>query len=218
MEVITSGQPVGKQENKAERAEPINKKKRRLYFATKRAFDLLLALVGIVVLAIPMMIIALIIAKESEGSPIFRQQRVGKKGKTFTIFKFRTMYTYAPSDVATNSLNIQKYTTKVGAFIRLHSIDELPQLLNVIKGDMSIVGYRPVCLTEQTLNRRRAELGIFEMKPGITGYAQVNGRDNVTAEDKAIMDLYYVENCSVLLDLRCLIKTVKVVLTKEGTK
>lgn len=217
MEVVTSGKTVEKEQNRIG-VESTKIKRRRIYYAIKRSFDVCFALIGMILLAIPMMVIALIIKKDSDGSPIFRQQRLGKNEKIFTIFKFRTMYTNTPNDVATNSLNTEEYTTKVGGFIREHSLDELPQLLNVLKGDMSFVGYRPVCLTEQKLNCRRAELGVFAMKPGITGYAQINGRDNVTSEEKALMDKYYVENCSLLLDLRCLIKTIKVVLAKDGVK
>lgn len=121
---------------------------KRAYLALKRAFDISGALVGLAVLALPMSVIALIIALDSPGNPIFRQERLGKDGQAFTIYKFRTMYTYAPEDVATNSINVSAYTTGVGKFLRGYSIDELPQLWNVLRGDMSFVGYRPVCLSE----------------------------------------------------------------------
>ena len=100
----------------------------------------------------------------------------------------------------------------------MYSLDELPQLWNVLIGNMSLVGYRPVCLSEQRLNQLREEYGILATKPGITGYAQVNGRDNVTTDEKVRLDLYYVKHCSVLLDLRCILKTAKVALSKEGAK
>lgn len=192
--------------------------KRWAYFAFKRTFDLIFASAGLIVLALPMAIIAVIIAIDSPGNPFFCQKRIGRNGKTFTIYKLRTLYTYAPSDAATNSLDMAAYTTKVGGILRSYSLDELPQLWNVVKGDMSFVGYRPVCLSEQRLNRLRSEAGVLAVKPGITGYAQVNGRDNVTADEKVLLDLYYVKHCSVLFDLRCILKTVKVALTKEGVK
>ena len=191
---------------------------KRAYLALKRAFDISGALVGLAVLALPMSVIALIIALDSPGDPIFRQERLGKDGKPFTIYKFRTMYTYAPEDVATNSIDVSAYTTGAGKFLRGYSIDELPQLWNVLRGDMSFVGYRPVCLSEQQLNRLRLECGVLDMRPGITGYAQVNGRDNVTMNEKVRLDQYYAQHCSFSLDLHCLLKTVKVALSKEGAK
>ena len=218
MEVTASCQNIEKnKEHGVVYIEPTSKiQNRRAYLIPKRVFDFFFALIGLIALAIPMMIIAVIIVLDSPGKPFFSQKRMGKDGKIFTIFKFRTMYKCAPSDVATNSINTVEYTTKVGNFLRLHSLDELPQLWNVLKGDMSFVGYRPVCLTEERLNRLRAEYGILTTRPGITGYAQVNGRDTITTDEKVKMDLYYVEHRSILFDLRCLLKTVKVALTKEG--
>lgn len=191
---------------------------KRAYRAVKRAFDISGALAGLAVLAIPMSVIALIIVLDSPGDPIFKQERLGKDGQVFTIYKFRTMYTYAPKNMATNAVNVSAYTTEAGKFLRGYSLDELPQLWNVLRGDMSFVGYRPVCLSEQELNRLRLECGVMEMRPGITGYAQINGRDNVTMKEKVRLDLYYTQHCSFLLDLHCLLKTVKVALSKEGAK
>lgn len=191
---------------------------KRAYLALKRAFDISGALVGLAVLALPMSVIALIIALDSPGDPIFKQERLGKDGQVFTIYKFRTMYTYAPKNMATNAVNVSAYTTEAGKFLRGYSLDELPQLWNVLRGDMSFVGYRPVCLSEQELNRLRLECGVMEMRPGITGYAQINGRDNVTMKEKVRLDLYYTQHCSFPLDLHCLLKTVKVALSKEGAK
>lgn len=220
MEVMATYQITEKTEEMAaiEAITPVELRGRWVYFAAKRVLDFFFALVGLVALAIPMALIALIIAIDSPGKPIFRQKRMGKNGRVFTILKFRTMYTYAPHDVATNSLDTASYTTKVGEFLRVYSLDELPQLWNVLIGNMSLVGYRPVCLSEQRLNQLREEYGILATKPGITGYAQVNGRDNVTTDEKVRLDLYYVRHCSVLLDLRCILKTAKVALSKEGAK
>lgn len=191
---------------------------KRAYRAVKRAFDISGALAGLAVLAVPMSVIALIIVLDSPGDPIFKQERLGKDGQVFTIYKFRTMYTYAPKNMATNAVNVSAYTTEAGKFLRGYSLDELPQLWNVLRGDMSFVGYRPVCLSEQELNRLRLECGVMEMRPGITGYAQINGRDNVTMKEKVRLDLYYAQHCSFPLDLHCLLKTVKVALSKEGAK
>lgn len=191
---------------------------KRAYRAVKRAFDISSALAGLAVLAIPMSVIALIIVLDSPGDPIFKQERLGKDGQVFTIYKFRTMYTYAPKNMATNAINVSAYTTEAGKFLRGYSLDELPQLWNVLRGDMSFVGYRPVCLSEQQLNRLRLECGVLDMRPGITGYAQVNGRDNVTMNEKVRLDQYYAQHCSFSLDLHCLLKTVKVALSKEGAK
>lgn len=205
-------------EEAAVQAEKPVLRPKRLYFFAKRLFDIVFSLLGLLILAIPIVLIALVIMADSPGKPIFHQKRMGKDGKVFTILKFRTMDRCAPRDAATNSIDPEKYTTRVGGFLRLHSLDELPQLWNVLRGDMSFVGYRPVCLTERRLNQLRAEYGILTTKPGITGYAQVNGRDNVTTDEKVRLDLYYVEHQSILLDLHCLLKTVKVALTKEGAK
>ena len=112
----------------------------------------------------------------------------------------------------------KSYITKFGAFIRRTSIDELPQLLNILNGSMSFVGYRPVCLTELELNRLRKELGVFSMKPGLTGLAQIRGRDNLTVQEKARIDAEYVDKCGFFFDLRCLFETVGVVLTGKGVR
>ncbi len=189
------------------------------YLAIKRIFDVVASACAGLLLLIPMLVIGFLIRRDSHGPAIFRQRRMGKDGKEFVIYKFRTMYLDAPHDVATNDLtDLPSVTTKLGAFLRKTSLDELPQLLNVIKGDMSLVGYRPVCLTETELNRLRMERGVFTLRPGITGYAQVSGRDNVTALKKADMDAYYTRNCGVALDLWCIYKTFAAVLTQEGAK
>ena len=193
--------------------------KRVLYFASKRAFDFLLALVACIVLFIPMLIVMAIIKIESPGPAIFKQQRMGKDGKSFTIYKLRSMRLNAPSEMATRDfVDSKSYITKFGAFIRRTSIDELPQLLNILNGSMSFVGYRPVCLTELELNRLRKELGVFSMKPGLTGLAQIRGRDNLTVQEKARIDAEYVDKCGFFFDLRCLFETVGVVLTGKGVR
>lgn len=190
------------------------------YLVVKRCFDIVFSLLLGIVLFIPMLFVALLIKIESPGPAIFKQERLGKDGKSFTIYKFRSMKMDAPSEIATNKLlNSGDYTTRIGKLLRVTSIDELPQLWNILKGDMSFVGYRPVCVTETELNDLRREYGVFSMRPGLTGYAQVNGRDNVFSyKDKVEMDAYYVQNASVKLDIQCLLQTFSAVLSREGAK
>ena len=189
----------------------------RGYLFVKRLFDIIMSVLCGAVLLVPMLIIAVIVRIDSHGPAIFRQQRMGKNGKIFTLYKFRTMDISAPSELAAREFHdSDQYVTKVGQFLRRTSIDELPQLWNIFLGDMSFVGYRPVCLTEERLNQRRAEYGVFAMRPGITGLAQVCGRDNLDYATKAELDAKYVSECSVKLDLWCLFRTVATVVSGEG--
>lgn len=189
------------------------------YLFCKRLFDIVFSFGLGLVLAIPMLILSLVIRLDSPGPAIFRQARMGQGGKIFDIYKFRTMHTDAPADMPTNDfLNAEDYMTTLGRFLRKTSLDELPQLWNIFMGDMSFVGYRPVCLTEELLNQMRADYGVFEARPGLTGYAQVQGRDNIRSSEKALLDAEYVANRSIRLDLWCLWRTVKVVITHEGAK
>ncbi len=189
------------------------------YLAIKRFLDVLVALIAGLVLLLPLLIVGLLVWLDSEGPAIFRQERMGKNGKVFTIYKFRTMKVSAPKDLATGALDdADQYVTRMGAFLRRTSIDELPQLWNVLRGDMSLVGYRPLCLTETEVNASRARLGVFAVRPGITGLAQVSGRNNVTDEEKVRLDIQYVRECSLKMDLICLVKTVTTVLTGEGAE
>lgn len=192
---------------------------KRIYLAVKRLFDILASLVAGALLLLPLLVIGALVWLESEGPAIFRQERIGKDGKVFTIYKFRTMKISAPRDVATAALeNADQYITHMGAFLRRTSIDELPQLWNVLRGDMSLVGYRPLCVTETEVNAKREKLGVFAVRPGITGLAQVNGRNNITDEEKVRLDARYVRECSLKMDLICLVKTVMTVITGEGAE
>lgn len=196
---------------------PVKQKPRAAYLALKRGIDILVALVVSTILLLPMILIGVIIKLESKGPAIFKQKRMGKDGKVFTIFKFRTMKQSAPSEMATRDfVDANQYMTKFGNFLRRSSIDELPQLLNILTGDMSFVGYRPVCLTETDLNELRMERGVFWLRPGITGLAQVSGRDDIGYEKKVELDAEYVAKCSLKLDLWCLLQTVRTVITGEG--
>ena len=197
--------------------QPVASRPRPVYFAIKRGFDILVSLMAGGILLLPMLLIALAIKLDSPGPALFKQERMGKDGKVFKIYKFRSMRLDAPSNTATRDFsNSEEYITKFGRFIRRTSLDELPQLINILNGTMSLVGYRPVCLTEVELNELRSQRGVFAMRPGLTGLAQVRGRDNVCARDKAEIDAEYVEKCSFKMDLWCLLKTVGVVFSGEG--
>lgn len=187
------------------------------YLLFKRIFDIVLSFIAIIILFIPMAIVFVCIKLESPGPAIFKQNRVGYQGKIFVIYKFRSMHITAPPECPTNDLkNSKEYITKFGNFLRKTSIDELPQLYNILKGDMSFVGFRPVCVTEKKLNALRHEYGVFATKPGLTGIAQVCGRDRVPAEEKVKMDCEYIKTISFSTDLKCLLKTVGTVITGDG--
>ena len=188
-----------------------NKKKRYFYRFIKRLFDIVVSFIALVILFIPFLIISLVIRIDSKGPAIFKNRRVGRKGKIFKCWKFRSMSTEAPEEKATSLGGTDLYITKVGKFIRKTSIDELPQLFNVLVGKMSIIGYRPLVPTEEKCNKMREQLGVFTMRPGISGYAQVHGRDDVYYKNKAIMDAYYVKNASIWLDLKLIFESVGVV-------
>lgn len=191
---------------------PVQANQDPFYRFVKRTFDITLALIAGAVLLIPMLIVGLLVRLETRGPAIFKQKRLGKNGKEFRIYKFRTMRTEAPSEMATREFtDAHKYITRIGGFLRRTSFDELPQLLNILKGDMSFVGYRPVCVTETNLNSLRKAYGIFAVRPGLTGYAQVQGRDNIDHWTKAELDAEYVSKRSIKLDLWCLMKTFTVI-------
>ena len=188
----------------------------KFYLAIKRLIDIVMSISLILAFGIPMLIIALLIRIDSKGPVIFKQKRIGRYGQPFTIYKFRTMDTKAPPELATcDFANSDEYITKYGAFLRRTGIDVLPQLFNILRGDMSFVGYRPVCLTEQKLNEMRGKLGVFALRPGITGLAQVSGRNSIYGERKARLDAEYVSRCSAGMDLVCILKTIKTVIVEE---
>lgn len=173
----------------------------------KRAADILASLLALAVLAVPMLLIALAIRLESRGPAIFRQRRAGHRGKPFTMLKFRTMRTDADPYGMSPTSGRDPRLTRLGRFLRETSLDELPQLLNVLAGQMSLVGPRP--LYERQAARWDAEQRRrLDVKPGLTGYAQAYGRASLPIEDKIEMDLHYVDNRSVLMDLRIVFRTV----------
>ncbi len=183
----------------------------------KRIEDVSIALAALVILGLPMLLVAAAIRLTSKGPALFRQKRFGKDKKLFTVYKFRTMSTKAPKNMPTNSFtNADSYITPLGGVLRKLSIDELPQLLNVIKGEMSIVGPRPVIKTEKKLISLRQKYHANSVKPGITGWAQVNGRDDLDDQRKAEMDGEYVQRLSFLTDVKIMIKTIGAVLMMSG--
>jgi lipopolysaccharide/colanic/teichoic acid biosynthesis glycosyltransferase len=185
--------------------------------AAKRAFDAAAALVLLVVLSPIMAIIALAVKSTSPGETVFRQRRVGRNGRLFTIYKFRTMVRDAPrSPLGSYCYADDPRITPLGRFLRATSLDELPQLVNVLEGDMSFVGPRPDLphhVERYTPTQRRR----LEVRPGITGWAQVNGRNGIPWEDRIALDLEYLERWSLGLDLAVLARTVAVVIARRGT-
>ena len=181
----------------------------------KRGFDIVVSLVALTVLAIPMGIIAILIRRRSTGGAIFRQRRVGLNGRAFVMLKFRTMRTGADPYGRSPRSDQDPRLTRIGGFLRETSLDELPQLLNVLAGDMSIVGPRPLYEHQaaQWNERQRRRL---EASPGLTGYAQIYGRGNMTHEEKLEIDVFYVENASFSLDMKIILRTLVQVFSRRG--
>lgn len=184
----------------------------------KRVFDLVLALFVFVILAIPMAVVALLVRLTSRGPALYWSQRVGQNNTIFLMPKFRSMRVNTPQ-VATHLLtNPKAHLTPIGDFIRKSSLDELPQLLSVFSGDMSFVGPRPALFNQDDLIALRTSTNVHTLKPGITGWAQINGRDEIPIPDKVKLDEYYLKNQSLLFDLKIIFMTgFKVVLAKNVT-
>ena len=183
----------------------------------KRPIDIVGSLVALAILLVPLLLVALWIRLDSHGPALFRQKRYGQYKQPFTVYKFRSMTVSAPSDRATNDFHdSHAYITTVGKIVRKLSIDELPQLFNVLKGDMSLVGPRPVVLSEKRIIKLRDTYGANDVKPGITGWAQTNGRDELNDTAKAKMDGYYVKHLGFIMDVKCMIRTVVVIVFAHG--
>ncbi len=183
----------------------------------KRFFDIALSFIGIVVLAIPMLIIAVIIKFDSKGPVIFKQKRIGIHKTYFMIYKFRSMRTDVPHDMPTHLLkNSESYMTDWQRFMRKASLDELPQLFNILKGDMSIIGPRPALWNQFDLIAERDKYGANDVVPGLTGLAQISGRDELEIPVKAKLDGEYANNISFLMDMKCFFGTISAVITKKG--
>lgn len=188
-----------------------------MYSIIKRLGGITLSLIGIIILCPVFMIIAIAIKLDSEGPIIFKQKRFGIHKEYFYIFKFRSMKIDAPKNMAPRNLhNPEQWITKVGAFLRKTSLDELPQLFNILIGDMSIVGPRPAGINELDVIAERDKYGANDVLPGLTGWAQINGRDTLSVEMKTELDGYYVKHLSLRMDVRCIVKTIPYVLKRKG--
>lgn len=183
----------------------------------KRLIDFVLALCGIIVLAIPMLVIAIAVKCDSKGPVLFKQKRIGAGKETFMMPKFRSMYTETPAEMPTHMLNDPtRWITKSGAFLRKTSLDELPQMFSILKGDMAIIGPRPALWNQEDLIAERDKYGANDIRPGLTGWAQINGRDELEIVDKAALDGEYVEKLSFLFDCKCFFGTITSVLKHDG--
>jgi O-antigen biosynthesis protein WbqP len=190
-----------------------------IYLRIKRFFDFLLALIALIVLSPLFLVIIVLIKLDSKGPVLFKQKRVGIHKTHFKILKFRTMRIDTPNDVPTHQLkNPQKYITRVGKVLRKTSLDELPQILNIIAGHMSIIGPRPALWNQYDLIEERDKYGANDVPVGLTGWAQIHGRDELPIKDKAKLDGDYVKKISPGMDLRCFIGTVVCVLKSDGVK
>ena len=183
----------------------------------KRLIDIVLSLCAMLVLAVPMLIFAIIIKLDSKGPVLFWQKRVGLHKQTFMMPKFRSMYTETPSDMPTHLLNDpQRWITPVGKIYRKLSIDELPQIWSIFTGKMSIIGPRPALWNQFDLIEERDKYGANDVRPGLTGWAQINGRDELEIPVKAKLDGEYVEKMSFLFDCKCFLGTILAVARHDG--
>ncbi len=184
----------------------------------KRIFDFVVSLFAVILLS-PLLLIVSVMILVTDGSPVlFKQERVGKDNKIFTVYKFRTMRN-GTGDIATSELaDAEEKITKTGRFLRATSIDELPQLFNILNGTMSLVGPRPLIPAEAEIRELREQYGVYKVNPGITGYAQINGRDNISDEKKALLDKEYVEKQSFLFDIQIIFKTFIKVIKRSDIK
>ena len=183
----------------------------------KRMLDVILSLCGLVILSPMFLLLAVWIKLDSPGPVFFKQKRVGKNKTYFNILKFRTMRTDAPHDMPTHLLaNPEAFITRSGAFLRRTSLDELPQIINILMGDMSVVGPRPALWNQDDLLAERDRYGANDVTPGLTGWAQVNGRDELEIEEKARLDGEYVCHLTLKMDATCVLMTVGSVLRQKG--
>lgn len=183
----------------------------------KRVVDFILSFIGLIVLSPVFIILCLWIKLDSKGPIFFKQKRVGKNKTYFNILKFRTMYIDTPKDMPTHMLsNPEQYITKAGKFLRKTSLDELPQIINILKGEMAIIGPRPALWNQDDLIAERDKYHANDIKPGLTGWAQINGRDELEIEVKAKLDGEYVEKMSFFFDVKCFFGTITSVFKQEG--
>ncbi len=193
----------------------------KLYRAFKALCDFMIGLIGLIICILPFLIIAIAIKCDSKGPVFFRQKRIGKKGKEFYCYKFRSMSTDARHDVAGYQYaEVNNYITKVGKFLRKTSLDELPQLINLLNGTMSLIGYRPSQKSEEELNTAREGFDLYQIRPGISGWAQINGRDILAAHPtlKAKYDGYYLKHFSILMDIKIFFLSIFKVLKRSDVE
>ena len=183
----------------------------------KRLIDVVLSTIGIVVLALPMLVIVGVIKITDPGPALFKQKRVGKNKTHFYLYKFRSMKMSTPKDCPTHLLeNPEQYITSIGKILRKSSLDELPQLFNILIGEMSIIGPRPALWNQYDLIEERDKYGANDIRPGLTGWAQINGRDELEIDVKAKLDGEYVEKISLFFDCKCFLGTIISVLKSDG--
>lgn len=190
---------------------------KRFYCKFKRLMDITLSAIGILILLIPFAVIAAIVYCDDPGTVFFSQYRIGRKGKRFKLYKFRTMKMETPKYLSTMEMSDpDKYITRVGRVLRKLSLDELPQLVNVLKGDMSLVGPRPLIADEYEIHAMRMRFGVYSIRPGVTGLAQIRGRDLVTPADKVRWDVKYLQDFGLWEDIKILFATVPKVFGRVG--
>lgn len=188
-----------------------------MYLKIKRLVDIILSLLGMILLSPAFLILILAIKLDSKGPVLFKQKRVGLHKEHFHILKFRTMKIDTPKDMPTHLLdNPDQYITRVGRFLRKTSLDELPQIWNIFVGDMSVIGPRPALWNQYDLIDERDKYGANDVPPGLTGWAQINGRDELPIEIKARLDGEYVEKIGFWMDVKCFIGTIISVVKSDG--
>lgn len=188
-----------------------------MYIIIKRIIDFILSLIAIIILSPIFLVLAIWIKIDFPGPVFFKQKRIGKNRTFFQIYKFRTMRSDTPKDTPTHMLNDPaSFITRSGHFLRKTSLDELPQLINILKGEMAIIGPRPALWNQDDLADERDKYGANDVLPGLSGWAQINGRDELPIPLKAKLDGEYVRNMSLLFDLRCFLGTIFSVLRSDG--
>ncbi|MDY0338203.1 MAG: sugar transferase [Acholeplasmataceae bacterium] len=187
------------------------------YLKFKRFYDFVLSLIGLIVLSPLFLLLIILIKIDSKGPILFKQKRIGSHKTHFYILKFRTMRIDTPKDTPTHMLeNPQQWITKVGKFLRKTSLDELPQIINILKGDMSIIGPRPALWNQYDLVEERDKYNVHDLYPGLTGYAQINGRDELPIPEKAKLDGFYVKHISLWLDIKIFFGTIVSIFKSDG--
>ena len=188
-----------------------------MYIHVKRIIDFILAFIALVLLSPLFLVLALWIKMDSKGPVFFKQKRIGINRSFFQIYKFRTMLSETPSDMPTHLLdNPDAFITKSGRFLRKTSLDELPQLINILKGEMAIIGPRPALWNQDDLADERDKYKANDILPGLTGWAQINGRDELPIDKKAQLDGEYVQNISLWFDIKCFFGTILSIVKSEG--